>query len=243
MTKKNRGRPARLPLEALRAKIWYRAVSLATGLDDRGLQARFDGEQIYRHDSKTDWSRKWKNYKEGLNNPRLEKVLRIEAEVPGTAQWHEHFLWHVIRTKPNSQAEINDLLLAQPQLRDLLFVPCSLNAGKWQRADVTNVLIHQLAALGNFDGLATLLLFVWESELISSLELRSMALRGYRMIQEGLRQLPVLQSDLPELLMLIDSTFPEWVHLSPDKVLRVVIFSQELPAGYPGVSTEADTDG
>jgi hypothetical protein len=85
-----------------------------------------------------------------------------------------------------------------------------------------------LAEIGTFEALVALILLVKKSELISSQELRELALNAYHHCQSWVMVLPEIAPIALDLFHEIDLKCKHWIYPSPEWRMEVVIFSREI---------------
>ena len=227
---RRRGRPTRCPVDSLRTRVWFHAVSLRTGMNAYALEKCFHPLQVRYVDGKSVRPRLWDRYRDGVMIPKdkfgVDNLIdRVEEQVPFTAWWFRHVLWPALQPKLLSQEEIDEMLFAFPDdLRALLFD--DLQAQFPKRKPFKQEIVAQLSHFGHLDSLAIAMLMLRRSELIGSLELRDLALSLYYAIQPALMQLSELEKCFPDLFSYIDDQYPPWIYPSPSERMRVVVFSE-----------------
>ena len=230
------GRPPRDPVDVLRTRLWLHGVKLRSGLSSAyAIERTLDGDAVSWVKGNIRRPRKWDAYEQGTRVPGAGRddaraVEQAEAAWPGTARWFRHPLWRALKAAPMDMRAVEaGLLELEPAVVALLYEP--VDPGRpldRKQVAIDGSVADRLVALSSFDALAAAVLLARQSEAIASTALREVALSAYRALQPRVAQLPVVAPFQNELYGLADQRCKEWLYITPNRRLEVMLFWEGL---------------
>lgn len=193
---RRRGRPQRPALEDIRTVVWAQSVCTAAGKPLREL------EPLLGRDGR--WNGLWSRYARGLVSPSEDRIVRINAKLPGTRRYFDSPLWILIENGDFTRSELLDSALWLGKLfRDMFVSDMRQAKGPfWRnRIDPFATLVESTRLIGyqphGLDAMTSLLIVLRESELMQDAWLYLSAMRAWAVAAHGKNQHPVLKR-LPE---------------------------------------------
>lgn len=107
-----RGRPPQHEIDKLATRMWFTAVSFASGLPAGRLEMHIRTELRERYEEEQMQTGAWYAYRNGDRSPSKRLVSAVELQYPGTAAWKLSPLWFAMRSTAISAKQIQDLLVA-----------------------------------------------------------------------------------------------------------------------------------
>jgi hypothetical protein len=228
-----RGRPPTLALDRLRTRIWFHAVSIASGLNPSALERLLDPEKVRKDETgRVERPKKWDRYRLGKLVPEDVPggaIERAEQRFAGSARWFRHPLWIGLRSDP---VTAEDTMTALQQL-DASVVNAIFSARvdapseNWEpsypRINTEPNVISHVAHLGSVDALAATLLLAKRAEAIASSELRDIAVNLYVLLQASFADNPEWGRFHPELFDFCDSRMKSWGFVNPAHRMDIFI--------------------
>jgi hypothetical protein len=121
LEKKQRGRPAREPMEVARTARWYDFVRETSNWTEFKLEVTFD--KLDRQEGKKHRSSRWNKYRFGRASPGRELLLRVEERFPGTLGAYDHPMWELATRRTMSSQEFRNLIRRLPWIQAALVDP------------------------------------------------------------------------------------------------------------------------
>lgn len=127
------GRPKRTLLDEAATRVWFSAVSMASGLPTAyQLERYFAVPDSSTRDAAVGRSCQWDKYCRGSNTPSKRTRDRVEKEFPGTRQWLEHPIWEICSDANLTKEQLSKAVsLARPKLAKYVGQPVSLNERRY----------------------------------------------------------------------------------------------------------------
>lgn len=225
-----RGRPPRDPVDQLQTRIWIAAVAQASGWSAAQMEQRFDPDKVRTEDGVVVRPRKWDRYLAGKMSASDSgpngSVAKAEALFPGTARWFRTPLWRALKTAPMAQEEVIALLrkLDAP-ISEMLF-PVDPNGIERYFPKFDEDLRARLVDCEPWHALAAAILLSRFAVVISSPDLRDLAVAAYHALLRPVAELAPLVEHYPALFDLVDRHCKLWVFVSASERLDMMAFWQ-----------------
>lgn len=147
--KKQRGRPAREPLEAARTALWYDRVLERSEWTEYKLEVTFD--DVKRVGGKKHKGSRWNKYKFGRASPGRDLLLRVEEMFPGTLRSYDSPIWTLAIRNSLAPSELRGLieLVPKPVSNALVDRESPPDSVFWMRNDASHRdMLRSILALG-----------------------------------------------------------------------------------------------
>lgn len=209
---KRLGRPKNDDAYLIRAKAWFNAVSLKSGMGAAELEVLFCKTSDKYSPGKRPGL--WSKYRDGEVCPKFKPdrngcpsiVERVEKRFPGTAQWMTMPFWDALSSAPMEMSDLKNLYLSLPQHVRLLIVaePSDKRKTFWRRPIDPKTLFSQLSKINDLDAATAILALIKEAETTQDQQMHRQAVACWENHLEKMQHHPVLSSiieDIHELVM------------------------------------------
>lgn len=175
-------------IRKMRVKVWFRAVTMKSGLSARELEEKF------REDSgrKVKRSCIWNKYRRGEVVPRAgyrddgrpNLLERVEAEFPKTTSWLYSPVWRLADKAPMEMSELRAVYSAlSAPIRALFVQPRARPSDRFWRSTVsTNAALSTLFRMRDMEALVAILAMVKEAETTQSRQAHECAVRAAQVL-------------------------------------------------------------
>lgn len=149
---KQRGRPAREPLEAARTALWYDRVLEQSEWTEYKLEVTFD--DVKRVGGKKHKGSRWNKYKFGRASPGRDLLLRVDEMFPGTLLSYDSPMWTLAIRSTIASNELRGLIELLPKriASALVDRESPPDSAFWMRNDASHRdMIRSMLELGRAD--------------------------------------------------------------------------------------------
>lgn len=163
VSKTKRGRPPKSSLLRKQTMLWTNSIKVLSGVRSlRELETTLAADGV--------WDGVWSRYARGLVAPSKARITRIEALLPGTAQYFYADFWRLLENRPYLWSELDEVVERFPPG----VFPELRRQGRFGRLCIAGNDSHFLTAaekiVGDGDNghhaLATILVLIREAELL-----------------------------------------------------------------------------
>jgi hypothetical protein len=196
----SKGRPQRWKWGRQQTRLWSEAVRVTAGLRDfHGL------EEVLGADGK--WVGLWSRYSRGAVSPMPDRILRIEAVLPGTARYFETPFWFLTENRPYTRAEIDKCAaFCTGPLTALMELPIADLFGRRRNdpEEARQLLVDAVSKIPSrkwgLDAVTAILVAIREAELAQDSKAYLAACQAWAVIENQRSAHPVLRYLSPRIL-------------------------------------------
>lgn len=180
-------------IKRIRIKAWFRAVTEASGLSSRQLEAQFSPSSRASQRSCI-----WDKYRRGETAPRQILVELVEERYAGTQQWLYSPLWRLADHAIADMEVIRDVYENLPKLIRSIFVePHATRASMfWRRQLDIDEVCEYLRRFGSVEALVAALTVIKEAEVVQDQYQHWRGVQLARQYLERFAEHPILGSTL-----------------------------------------------
>lgn len=217
-----RGRRPRDEIDSLKARLWFSAVSIQSGMNDRQLEEHFLPRMREDHAEVFERSNAWGKYMRGERVPddptgaESSLVELVDREFPETAQWIRSPLWLTLRRRILQPEEAIELVRrAKPTIRNLFRIDDgNLTENKLPQLEITAEKWDILIRSASVDSFAAMMTY-WRSRSRTAYSLEDLCRYSCRLwLHFAHAHFPALSRHREEWVAVLTKWAPELESLS-----------------------------